>query len=231
MPFGSKPKTPDYQFEINQYKAQQAYEYTQQQSQMLDMIDAMQAQMAEAIKGMTTRAQETRSAFQESREDFQQRLDEKYASYVGQARENARVQSGQSRQRSMWLARRDAEDEAIDFVDKYIATQSAQAALTGQKFDVSSESRHKLISGRLADIWSEEYENELSALVNEFGNVGSKRYSRGQAGLFEPQVTNITGISFEKTRQTEGGGEGTTVLSEIDDDEEVVLGGPTLLGG
>lgn len=223
---GGSSSPPDAYFEYTQRQWQETQEANRRESQMLDMIDALQAQMAESIAGMGR----TREIARTSRASFQAELDAKYSDYVNTARQNAVAQAGQSRQRDMWLARRAAEDEAVDFVDKYLVSQRSQAALTGRRYDISDELRTKLISGRLADIWSAEYENTLQGLVGQYGALGSARYQRGQAGMFAPEYTNLTGLEIGKVRQTEGGEQSTTLLLDEDDDQ-IVLGGPTLLGG
>ena len=157
------------------------------------------------------------ASFEAQQAEQQRRMEEMEA-------ERRRIE-GENRRDALYSDYLDAAGVATDFINSQIASEQSNAALLGIDYDITDEQKSARISNYFAGIWGEGQQNQLEALMSEWGNPqGFEGFTieRGDADLAEG------GPEGEEDQVAVGEGlRPRTVL----EDEEQVLGGTTAILG
>ena len=139
-----------------------------------------------------------------------------------QAAVEARRQSNYSTIDQLWSDRGAAVSSAIGEVDKRIGLESDRARLVGLDFSITDEQRTSRIENLFAELFSQEQEDQLGALVGEFGDPSQSNKQRlaietggrPYEGTFLVNRGTITGA--DSTSGGEGPGSGPAAGGAVD---------------
>jgi hypothetical protein len=138
----------------------------------------------------------------------------------------------------LWGARGSAVESAIADVDRAIRAEQDQAALVGLDYTMTDEQRQQRVSNLFAEYWSEENENRLLGLANQFGDptmsISARRAIESGARAYEPSFAvtrgtasdaDLTTIADRQRAQQQGPARtaitgGTTTVNLLEEEEE-----------
>lgn len=218
-PSTARIKTNDPYFDYYKYgysagqseaKARQAQEAANRQ--MAGMMHAMQQQQMAQSQQFSTMMQNT-EAERRAREEA-----------AAKAAEQARRDAALKRRDQLFSERVTNASLATDYITQQLNEEASTARLMGVDFNTTDEQKAGRISDYFATLWGEGSQQELDALIKEWGNPegfsGTWDIIRGNAKNYEDQ----TKASASKTLSTGRGVPRLATLATLGEEEEALLG-------
>ena len=158
--------------------------------------------------------------------DFEAQMQAQQDMLAQQEAERQRIEGENSRD-ALYGQYMDAAGSATDYINQQIANEQANARLLGIDYQIDDEMKGTRISDYFASIWGEGQQQQLEALMGEWGKpagFGGFTITRGDAG-------NIKGEPGGEESVGAGQGQRPTIVDPAAEEEDVLGGAATVLGG
>ncbi len=159
--------------------------------------------------------------------DFEAQMQAQQDMLAQQEAERRRIE-GENQRDALYGSYMDAAGTATDYINQQVTEERANARLLGIDYQLDDEMKGQRISDYFASIWGEGQQQQLEALMGEWGNpkgFSGFAVTRGDAGNIKAEPGGEESVGTAK-------GLRPTVLDPNADAEEDVLGGvETILGG
>lgn len=156
---------------------------------------------------------------------YEQQMADQQARLEAQEAERRRIE-GENQRDALYANYLDAAGTATDYINKEIADEVANAQLLGIDYSITDEQKSTRISDYFATVWGEGQQQQLEALMGEWGNpkgFTDWTVTRGDASVYGEE---------QGAEETVGAGRGQKPRGVLEEDEEALLGGATaILGG